>query len=107
VPKPEKADVVATGLELVVLTGSETGEKGREDDDPSDLFALDWVSEAGPLLKVANGLISVEVGAFTSSDDNPPEGGTCVESLFSTETDGAGVAVEDSDGGDTLLSKSS
>lgn len=65
-PKPGKADVVATGLELIMLTGSETGEKGREDDDPSELFALGCVSGVNPLLEVTNGLVSVEVGAFTS-----------------------------------------
>jgi len=107
VPKPGEADVVAIGLELIMLSGSETGEKGREDDDPSELFALGCVSEVNPLLEVANGLVSVEVGAFTSLDDNPPEGGACVGILFATDTDGAGVVVEDSDGGDTLLSKSS
>lgn len=107
VPKPETTDAVGTGLEIVVLTGSETGEKGREDDDPSDLFVLDWVSKADPLLEVANGLVSVEVGASTSSDDNSSEGGACVGSLFTIVTDGAGAVVEGSDGGDTLLSKSS
>jgi len=71
------------------------------------LFALDWVSKTDPLLEVANGLVSVEVGAFTSLDDNPLEGGACVGVLFTTDTDGAGAVVEDSDGGDTLLSKSS